>query len=258
MKIVLKDDTKRDQFVAIMSMLKSCSNTVHFYFEDTHFFIQGMDQSHVCLFDLRLESTWFDEYEFTALAEPVFVCTNILSKILSTIVGKKKQPLTLIVDDGTNLNIDFVDASFTIPLMTDDAAPLLSIPSVEYDAEFAMPVKKLLEMTALMLVFGDTMNIECSDTGVVLSSAPEGESGKMCVTVPMDDLNEYSVGDTVSATYSLGLLHRMGLTSKLTDAVTVGVSCQYPLKIGYSLSDSDAGDNHLWFFVAPRMSDTDE
>ena len=62
MQIQINDKKKRDIFVSIFHILKSCSSTANLIVDSDVFHIQGMDKSHICLFDLKLKSNWFDIY----------------------------------------------------------------------------------------------------------------------------------------------------------------------------------------------------
>ena len=63
MKILISDKKKKDVFVSLFQILKNCSSTISLTFTSEKIHIQGMDKSHVCLFDATINSEWFNEYE---------------------------------------------------------------------------------------------------------------------------------------------------------------------------------------------------
>jgi len=63
MEFKIKDKKKKDMFISIFSLLKNASSLIHLTVTPTTFHIQGMDKSHVCLFDLSLCAEWFYYYE---------------------------------------------------------------------------------------------------------------------------------------------------------------------------------------------------
>ena len=65
MKLAIKDKNKKDLFIALFQNLKNCSQLISVLFENDHIFIQGMDKSHVCLFEVKIMNIWFDSYEIT-------------------------------------------------------------------------------------------------------------------------------------------------------------------------------------------------
>ena len=49
-------------FVHIFQHLKLFSNNVNLRFDEDKLYVQGMDGSHVSVFELNITSSWFDEY----------------------------------------------------------------------------------------------------------------------------------------------------------------------------------------------------
>ena len=64
MKLTLKDLNKVGKFTAIFQHLKQLVDCIGIYFDDNGLYIQGMDNSQICLFECKLHSSWFDEYSF--------------------------------------------------------------------------------------------------------------------------------------------------------------------------------------------------
>ena len=62
LKFYVKDDNKCDIFVHIFQHLKLFSNNVNLRFDEDKLYVQGMDGSHVSVFELNITSSWFDEY----------------------------------------------------------------------------------------------------------------------------------------------------------------------------------------------------
>ena len=63
MNITLSESTKVNQFASIMKNLKHFSQDVEFVVSEDGVYTQGMDGSHVCLFELSINSDWFSSYE---------------------------------------------------------------------------------------------------------------------------------------------------------------------------------------------------
>jgi len=129
--------------------------------------------------------------------------------------------------------------------------PLLQIPDVEYDADFSVRAKQMCDIASELLIFGDVMNIECSEDGISISS--EGITGKMKVEIPMDDLSEYSVaeGSMLKTSYSLRYFAKMCMTTKLSPEIAFGVSEQFPMRIRYDLGDN----SQVLLFIAPKFEE---
>jgi hypothetical protein len=63
MKFTIKEKSKKDIFISLFQVLKNCSSLVNMMFKEDHLYVQGMDRAHVCLFDLKIMSPWFESYE---------------------------------------------------------------------------------------------------------------------------------------------------------------------------------------------------
>ena len=257
MKVTISNKNKKDLFVALFQILKGCTSIVRVIFQQEKMYIQGMDKSHICLFEVNIQKDWFDEY---IVDEPNTVSfdTNIFHLIIST----KQESHNIIIhstDGEDNINIDLesqehtkgeFNKHFKIPLADYDYDEM-NIPVVEYDAEFSISSKKICEITSQMLAFGTDLNIKCSEERIDLVT--DGIVGEMLVNIPIDDLNEYSIveGDVIDLKYSLNYIAKMCLTNKLSSEVIFSISADYPMKINYDLGD----DSAIVFYIAPKISD---
>ena len=257
MKVTISNKNKKDLFVALFQIIKGCTSIVRVIFQEEKMYIQGMDKSHICLFEVYIQKKWFDEYIVDELNTMCFD-TNIFHLIIST---KQESHNIIIHSTGSedNINIDLesqehtkgeFDKHFKIPLADYDYDEM-NIPVVEYDAEFSISSKKICEITTQMLAFGTDLNIKCSEERIDLVT--DGIVGEMLVNIPIDDLNEYSIveGDVIDLKYSLNYIAKMCLTNKLSSEVIFSISADYPMKINYDLGD----DSSIVFYIAPKISD---
>jgi proliferating cell nuclear antigen PCNA len=255
MKLIVSDKQKRDIFLALFQILKGCTSLVTIFFNDDHIYIQGMDKAHICLFDMKIMKEWFDHYEINASdMTDISIDTTTFHTILNMV--KDDQSITIFYEGhGDNLDIELTSVSklnydkyFSIPL-ADMENDLLNVPDTDYDAEFSINSKKICEMTAQMICFGSDIRINCGEEKINLST--QGVLGDMLVTIPLDDLNEYSISEdeTVDLLYSLSFLHKMCLTTKLSANINFAISKNYPMRIAYDLGD----DSKLLFYLAPKI-----
>lgn len=258
MKVTISNKNKKDLFVALFQILKGCTSIVRVIFQEDKMYIQGMDKSHICLFEVNIQKKWFDEY----ILDESYVMsfdTNIFHLIIST----KQESHNIIIhstgSDSDNINIDLVsqehtkgefDKHFKIPL-ADYEYDEMNIPVVDYDAEFSISSKKICEITSQMLSFGTDLNIKCSEERIDLVT--DGIVGEMLVNIPIDDLNEYSIveDEVIDLKYNLNYIAKMCLTNKLSSEVVFCISANYPMKINYDLGD----DSSILFYIAPKISD---
>lgn len=259
MKVTISNKNKKDLFVALFQILKGCTSIVRVIFQEDKMYIQGMDKSHICLFEVNIQKKWFDEYILDESSSVMSFDTNIFHLIIST----KQESHNIIIhstgSDSDNINIDLVsqehtkgefDKHFKIPL-ADYEYDEMNIPVVDYDAEFSISSKKICEITSQMLSFGTDLNIKCSEERIDLVT--DGIVGEMLVNIPIDDLNEYSIveDEVIDLKYNLNYIAKMCLTNKLSSEVVFCISADYPMKINYDLGD----DSSILFYIAPKISD---
>ena len=60
--ITINNSSKVTQFNTVLQNLKGISNCVLLNCDEKGIYAQGMDGSHVCLFELKIGEDWFDEY----------------------------------------------------------------------------------------------------------------------------------------------------------------------------------------------------
>jgi len=256
MKVVISNKHKKELFVALFQTLKNCSTLVNVKFKKEVLHIQGMDKSHICLFNVNIQKNWFDEYE---VEEDTHICID--TTIFHMIISSKNEGLSIVIRTETedNLNVDLLSLEhskgefnkyFKIPLADFDYEEL-EVPTVEYDAEFSISSKQICDIVSQMIMFGNDINIKCSEEKIDLIT--DGVTGEMLVNIPIEDLNEYSIleGEVINLNYSLSYINKMCLTNKLSNEIYFYISAECPMKIVYDLGDSSS----IVFYIAPKMSD---
>jgi len=262
MKIQISDKKKKEIFVSLFQILKNCSSIINTKFNSESLHIQGMDKSHVCLFDVKINSTWFNSFEITKNINLSFD-----SSVFYSIVSSKSDSQDLIItmeDDNEDIiYITFIPQEkeskkgndcfkkfFKMPL-TEYEYDEMAIPTVEYDAEFSISSKQITEMFSQLSNFGNDIIIKCSEEDISLTT--NGITGEMRVDIPIDDLTGYSIveGEEITLTYSLSYINKMCITNKLSNDIEFSLSNNCPMKISYDLGDNSL----LQFFMAPKMND---
>jgi proliferating cell nuclear antigen PCNA len=256
MKLKLSNKSKKDLFISVFQTLKNCTNIVSVIFHTNYIHIQGMDKTHVCLFDLTMDEKWFDEY-----VNDKQLVANFDTNIFYNIISCNQDNSNLIIEysdkDEDNMHIDIIydektysnfDKHFKLPLVEFDNE-LFKLPEIEYDAEFTIPSKTICDVVSQMAFFGDNLNIKCSEYAVHILT--NGISGEMLVDIPINELNEYSVveDEIIDLSYSIQYVHKMCLTNKLSSDIAFYISSECPMKIKYNLGTN----SYLTFFIAPKI-----
>lgn len=257
MFIEIKDKKKKELFISIFHILKNSSSQINATFDNNICHIQGMDKSHICLFDLILKDKWFCSFNVLSKIDLSFD-SNMFYSIIST----KSDEQNLIIKNNDNddfLNIELItngpkkcdyDKYFTMQLMEYDYEEM-SIPNTDYDAELSLPAKKVNDMLSQLNNFGNDLNIICNEECVDFKT--KGSSGEMRVNIPIDDMTSYSIveGEEVNLVYSLQYISKMCITNKLSSDINFYLSNECPMKINYDLGD----ESLLTFYIAPKLMD---
>ena len=259
MKIVIRDKIKKDQFISIFNIIKINSTSVTIIFENDKIHIQGMDKSHICLFDIYINKKWFNEYECLNSDNNICFDTttfyNIISNVsrnqsivISNTVNEDNFEINLINEDYKEKeNLEF-DKYYKIQLNENDYE-LMNIPESEYNCDFLINSKKIVDITNQMLNFNNDIIIMCSEDCVQFKV--DGGNGEMIVKITTDDFDEFSIedGEEFNFRYSLQYLSKYCLTKNLSDKIYFSLSNNCPLKIKYDLGD----DIDVSFYIAPKI-----
>ena len=86
MEFYINDKKKAECFSVIFQNTKDFSDHTVMYFDENGLFMQGMNNSHVCLYELRIPSEWFHKYNYTSSTEKLLLGINneTIYKIINT------------------------------------------------------------------------------------------------------------------------------------------------------------------------------
>ena len=260
MKIIISDKKKKESFISLFQVLKNCSSIINCNFNTDLLHIQGLDKSHICLFDVKLTCGWFGSYEVPECKQICFD-SNVFYSIIST--KSENQDLIIKLEDGNDdvLHIHFSPQDsvkgnsefkkfFKIPLAEYDYQEL-NIVDTDYDAEFTISSKQISEIFSQLSNFGNDIIIKCSEEDISLTT--NGVGGEMRVDIPIDDISTYSIieGEEITLTYSLIYINKMCITNKLSNEIDFLLSNERPMKINYNLGD----DSLLVFYIATKITE---
>jgi proliferating cell nuclear antigen len=260
MDIQINQPSNAEIFSGLFQYIKLFTNDINIHFESERLFIQALDSSRVSIFEVYLPKTWFDVYTINNENGAVIgINTNNLYKVLHA--REKNQRLTLKMDDVTDdkLRLDMTsdnptifDKRFELPLIDIDTE-MMSIPEMEYQAEFSLPSNTFATLIDQLKLFGETLRIECSEERIQLFSESI-DSGKMSVDIPIDDLISFAIEEDkqLDISFALTYLHNICLYSKLANNVDISMTTNYPIRIQYLLDDSDA---KIVYYLAPKIDD---
>jgi proliferating cell nuclear antigen len=259
MRLTIENKCKLEVFVAIFQLLKNWSSHINMHFENDKLYIQSMDKSHVCLADIEIKDKWFSVFDCSKNNKISVDSTHFAILMNYALKHDKLELKYEDENDVDKLYINFLngkenkgafDHFFELDLMDVDEDNLV-IPEVDYDVEFTIESKKLVEVLSELNTFGQDLNIKCSESVVELNA--NGDTTKLKVNIPVDDLDEYAIaeGEAIDISFSLSHLCKMCLSMKMSSTMNVAISGEYPMSVIYNLGD----ESKVSFFIAPKVSD---
>lgn len=262
---ILLCDKKLTKFCEILSNMKNLGEFITLNFSEEGIYSQGMSLDHCAIFELRMKANWFEEFELDNDDAPrICISTNILSKILATrqpsqhlVISYKGTPdkinirFSSLRKDGKNQEFP---KEFSVPLMDVDHE-ILSIPEIEYSAEFGIGSKSLLVTNEQLSLFDETLTMRCSEENITMRA--KGNDGELSVTLFSDTcehINEYEVEEGLDLSLDFSIKHFQTFCKflKVADEVQLGFKDDYPMKFDYI---TETEDLDLTFYLAPKIKD---
>ena len=256
MYLTIENKFKIETFVAIFQLLKNWSSFINLYFKQDMLYIQLLDKSHVCLANIEIKNSWFTKYnclidfKISIDATQFAILINFALKH-NTIELKYDENITsdkLFINFLNDNSGKSIDRYFEINLVDFDS-DILDIPAVDYDVDFIIESKKIIELLSELNTFGNILNIKCSEQTINLNSS--GDSTNLNIKIPVDDLNEYAIseGEEFENTYDISILCKICLSSKLSSTISIALSKTYPMSLTYNLGD----ESKMVFYIAPKV-----
>jgi len=263
MNISIVDIQKAELFAAIFQHIRVFTDNINIMFEPEHMYIQLIDSSRVSFVEIVLPSNWFDEYKLIDDNNSVLgINSTILFRILNSREKTQAIHIKYTNEDNDKLNIEFLSENknefnkyFEVPLIDIDSE-LLQIPEMEHSAEFTISASHFSNIINQLKLFGDTLDIQCSEEKIVLYSHSQ-DSGKMSVEIKIDDLTSFSIneGENMKTSFGLTYLNNICLYNKIAKEIEIKITENAPLKIVYLLNGQP--DAKMTFYLAPKIDDDD-
>jgi proliferating cell nuclear antigen len=258
MEITITNTVKADIFTSIVQNMKTFTDHIAILCKDTGIYIQTMDTARVSIVELSLPASWFDTYKYTVNSS-IGISSNILYKILNARMATQVIQIVYENEGKDTLSLHFTsedkktfDKHFEVPLI-DLEVEYMEIPEIDYIAEFTVPSGVFSGLISQLKMFGDSMDITCSEEKIILFSN-SADSGKMSVEMNIDDLTSFSIneGEELSLSFSLTFLHNICSFNKLAKEMEIKLATDYPLAIVYDLGS----EGFMKFYLAPKIDDS--
>jgi len=254
MRFEIADKKKRETFITLFNHLKNFTDSIVLNVDASRLYIQGMDTSHICVYELILKSSWFQSWDI-ADSQAFGLSLPIFNKILH--ICSDKQSISIHSENEEELNIDFTcdekgefDKHLRMPLMDIDT-DMLHIPDMEYDVDIEMDSKKFKTLIDELANFNETLNIGCNENQVSFEST-SGE-GTMNVVITTDDINLLAVveGKEITTSFGIKYIAQMCQFHKVANNCEIHITEDMPLQLKYNIDD----ECMVRFYLAPKIND---
>tara|TARA_Y100000768_G_C23976735_1_gene683459 strand:- start:362 stop:1171 length:810 start_codon:yes stop_codon:yes gene_type:complete len=266
MELHIKDEQKACSFVKIFKNMHLISEYVSITFYPTNIYIQGIENSKSAIFELKLDNSWFTNYNINNSEININMNCNILSKVFG--IHAEKEAITICLEpDDDNLYIIFKSENdfkkdLKIPLM-DDVCNNLNITNIDYDVEFSMKSKTLASLLDKLNTFGNTVKIKCNESQINLY-ASDVDGQLTCILYDSNEdseyVDEFSCVENIELNVSYGMKMFVNFCTfeKVNTNVYLSFSENKPMKLSYKLDDYENEDidnckSELNFFLAPKL-----
>ena len=255
MEVIIKENYKSELFINIFQNIKLFCDSFNIEFRTDALYVQGMDSSHISIFEILINKDWFDTYNIDETTL-IGLTANIFPKVLLT--WTNDHSIKLNVSEESHLNISFEKVSgnseynkyFQIPLI-DIECERLHIPENEYTLDIEFDSKKLRKLIEELTMVGDVVSICCNESEINATS--KSVEGSMTVNIPFDDIEAYSIeeNETITATFSLKYIKNMCVFNKISNTAILHLTNGMPLQFKYNMEN----DSYVRFYVAPTIDD---
>jgi len=105
MNVVIKNRENARVFSSMFQNIRLFCEHINLMFSADRLYAQGMDSSHISIFELSIPKTWFDTYEYTSEQSSIVVGVNValFFKILNTREDTRENHVKYVEETGDRL-----------------------------------------------------------------------------------------------------------------------------------------------------------
>lgn len=256
----INEQKKCDVFNITFKNLKVFTETINIVVTKDEFHLQGMDSSHVCLYEFIFKKEWFNKWE---VEEDLSfgLNTESIEKILNTYASG--QSICLLVEDEevekvffellkTENNEKSPEKYFSTYCINIDG-DLMEIPSSEYGFELTFKSDEFKSYIDQLSKFGEVINFVCVDNKISMIAKSIQDECKF--ELSEDDFVEIKQNtEEINYSYSVKYITDICKFNKLSETITLKFSDEIPLLLKYNIDENISADFHL----APYVDENDD
>ena len=208
---------------------------------------RGMDPSHVALIDISWPNSAFEKYSCDGDIK-FGVRIDEFSKLIKR--AEKSDGVEINISDDSMLHVSVGKNKKYKMRLIESSASDTPLPKISYDSKITLSSSRLDKILGDIDVVSDYLSIKTTQKNVEFSG--KGDAGEATINLEkdMEDVEDISVSQESSGTYSLEYLDPIvKAVGGTADSIICEFSSEKPLRIEFKVTNI----GRIHFYLAPRV-----
>ena len=208
---------------------------------------RGMDPSHVALIDISWPNSAFEKYSCDGDIK-FGVRIDEFSKLIKR--AEKSDGIEINISDDSMLHVSIGKNKKYKMRLIESSASDTPLPKISYDSKITLSSSRLDKILGDIDVVSDYLSIKTTQKNVEFSG--KGDAGEATINLEkdMEDVEDISVSQESSGTYSLEYLDPIvKAVGGTADSIICEFSSEKPLRIEFKVTNI----GRIHFYLAPRV-----
>ena len=208
---------------------------------------RGMDPSHVALIDISWPNSAFEKYSCDGDIK-FGVRIDEFSKLIKR--AEKSDGVEINISDDSMLHVSIGKNKKYKMRLIESSASDTPLPKISYDSKITLSSSRLDKILGDIDVVSDYLSIKTTQKNVEFSG--KGDAGEATINLEkdMEDVEDISVSQESSGTYSLEYLDPIvKAVGGTADTIICEFSSEKPLRIEFKVTNI----GRIHFYLAPRV-----
>ena len=208
---------------------------------------RGMDPSHVALIDISWPNSAFEKYSCDGDIK-FGVRIDEFSKLIKR--AEKSDGVEINISDDSMLHVSIGKNKKYKMRLIESSASDTPLPKISYDSKITLSSSRLDKILGDIDVVSDYLSIKTTQKNVEFSG--KGDAGEATINLEKDmkDVEDISVSQESSGTYSLEYLDPIvKAVGGTADSIICEFSSEKPLRIEFKVTNI----GRIHFYLAPRV-----
>ena len=236
-----------DEWKAIISAISTLVEEATFEATVEGVSFRGMDPSHVALIDISWPNSAFEKYSCDGDIK-FGVRIDEFSKLIKR--AEKSDGVEINISDDSMLHVSVGKNKKYKMRLIESSASDTPLPKISYDSKITLSSSRLDKILGDIDVVSDYLSIKTTQKNVEFSG--KGDAGEATINLEKDmkDVEDISVSQESSGTYSLEYLDPIvKAVGGTADSIICEFSSEKPLRIEFKVTNI----GRIHFYLAPRV-----